>query len=139
MEFPMKFQASLSSLPKMLEYVSQELDACNYINKEQYQIELSLEEALVNIINYAYPEKPGELEILCSKKPNTFVITIKDWGIPFDPTEQQRSLQHETPVEKRKVGGLGLFFIHELMDDVSYTHDGKANILTLTKSVSQNP
>lgn len=95
------------------------------------RIKLSIEEALVNIINYAYPECDGEMEICYRKENDTkLIFEILDNGIPFDPF----SLPKPDLTEKlsdRKVGGLGMYFIRKMTEDVYYRRDGGVNILTL--------
>ena len=108
------------------------------------KIVLAIEEALANVINYAYPK--GELgsidiEILAmpavSEQINgdiTFVISDK--GAPFNPLEKQ-SVDVEQAMDDRQVGGLGIYLYQQLMDTVLYnrTDDGR-NVLTLTKHIS---
>lgn len=98
------------------------------------EIELALEEALVNIISYAYPQasEPGNAEIYCwLNQNNIFTIEIKDSGIPFD------SLEKEDPdltgsIYEREIGGLGIFLIKKFMDDVKYRREQGQNILNFT-------
>lgn len=132
----MRFQASLEFLPQMLGYVGGTLDQIECTNKERHQIELSLEEALVNIINYAYPEKRGEIEIDSRlQKGEFFEIIIKDWGVPFNPETISRVPLQNLSLEERKVGGLGVYFMYQLMDEVTYKREGDANILSLVKQL----
>jgi len=96
------------------------------------EIELALEEALVNVISYAYPDPDaaGNVEICCQMiDKGLFIIEIKDSGIPFD------SLQKDDPdltaeISERKVGGLGIFLIKQFMDDVKYRREQGHNILS---------
>lgn len=121
----------------MLTPVREKLEELSCSSKEKHQIEVSVEEALVNIINYAYPEKRGEIEILCSlPKPGLIEITIKDWGAAFNPETFVKSVEKDLPLEDRKVGGLGVYFMYQLMDQISYRREEGANILTLSKRVA---
>jgi len=95
------------------------------------RIQLSLEETLVNIINYAYPECDGEMEISYEKENDTkLIVEILDNGIPFDPLSMPRPALTAT-LSGRKVGGLGVHFIRKLTEDVRYRREENANILTL--------
>jgi len=88
---------------------------------------------LVNVINYAYPDKYGNIEITYEvKEDKRFVVEIVDWGIPFDPLSLPKP-DVEAPMEKRKVGGLGVYLIRTIMDEVNYRRDQNRNILTLAK------
>jgi anti-sigma regulatory factor (Ser/Thr protein kinase) len=93
-------------------------------------IELALEEALVNIINYAYKgRKPGDIEVSCATGEGMLVIETIDSGTPFDvlsvpPPELTLDLSERRP------GGLGVHLIKQLMDEVSYRREGDRNVLT---------
>ncbi|MDR3624023.1 MAG: ATP-binding protein [Chlamydiales bacterium] len=133
----MQFVASLEMLPSMLELINAQLKKMACTSKERHQIEVSVEEALVNVINYAYCESPGKVEIVCiSPALNQIEIVIKDWGIPFNPETFANRIQKDLSLEERKVGGLGVYFMHQLMDAVSYKREGGANILTMVKKIN---
>lgn len=97
------------------------------------QIRLACEEALVNVINYAYPGGEGTVAITCGAAPGDgIIIEIVDSGIEFDPlsiSEPDTTL----PLEQRKIGGLGIFMIRKIMSDVKYRRENGRNIFTLTK------
>lgn len=133
----LRFSASLEMLPQMLDLINQHLEKMGCTHKEHHQIEVSVEEALVNIINYAYPEKSGEVELSCrSILPNQIEITIRDWGVPFNPETLVQNIPIEAPLEERKIGGLGVYFMYQLMDSVTYKREDGANLLKMVKQVS---
>ena len=91
-----------------------------------------MEEALVNIIKYAYPDGNGDMEISCILNgQDQFVVEIADTGIPFNALSVADP-DIASGVEERKVGGLGIYFIKTLMDDVAYTREDGKNILRMT-------
>ena len=94
-------------------------------------IGVATEEALVNICNYAYQDKAGEVKVTCLlDDENRFVIEIEDRGIPFDlKVLDDPDLSHD--ISEREVGGLGVFIIKELMEDVQYRREDDKNILRL--------
>jgi len=95
------------------------------------KIELALEEALGNICNYSYSEEPGNAEVSCKQDNRRFIIEIVDSGIPFDMTSLPAP--DLTPnIEERKIGGLGIFLIKKMVDEVKYRREGNFNILKLT-------
>jgi len=98
------------------------------------EIELALEEALVNIISYAYPDADavGKVEICCWLNDQAlFIIEIKDSGIPFDALKKDDpDLSGE--IAEREVGGLGIYLIKQFMDDVKYRREQGHNILSFT-------
>ncbi len=94
------------------------------------EIELITEEAVVNICNYAYPGREGDLEIRCRREGRRFLIEIVDAGVPFDLTSLPDP-DTKAAMEERKVGGLGVFLIKRLADAVAYRRENDRNILTL--------
>ncbi len=99
----------------------------------RFQLRLAIEEAVENIIAYAYADAAEPwLEVRAERQGGSLVITLKDGGRPFNP------LEHETPnlsrpAEERPVGGLGIFLTRRMTDAVSYAYEDGCNILTLTK------
>jgi serine/threonine-protein kinase RsbW len=96
---------------------------------------LVLEEALTNIINYAYPDNlDHSIEVGLALRDGIFSIVIQDDGVPYDPT-QKADPDITKSVSDRPIGGLGIFLIRQMMDGVNYAHiDGK-NVLTLSKNI----
>lgn len=96
------------------------------------QIELVLEEILVNIINYAYPDEPGTIEIRYQRSQTSQLkLEIIDHGIPFDPLSTP-DVDTEAPLEERSIGGLGIFLIRNIAEDVAYQRQHGKNILTVS-------
>lgn len=100
-------------------------------------IELCAEEAIVNICNYAYPEGNGEVEVRCKDDDDLFVIEIVDSGIPFDVTGLAQP-DTTAPLSERQIGGLGIFFMKKMMDDVRYRRENDRNILSLVLNRRRN-
>jgi serine/threonine-protein kinase RsbW len=96
------------------------------------EIDLVIEELLVNIFNYAYPERSGDVEIVCrTDDTGRLVVDIADEGIPFNMlTREDPNL--EAGIEERRIGGLGGFFVKQLVQDIRYRREKGRNILTLT-------
>ena len=96
-------------------------------------LNLALEEAVVNVINYAYPEgTSGEVIIDAATTDIALTFTITDSGKPFDPTARQE-VDINASVEDRPVGGLGIHLVRQIMDNVRYERRGEKNVLILTK------
>lgn len=100
-------------------------------------INLAVEEALVNSISYAYKE--GERgEITLSAKYDSqlaeAVFELSDKGVQFNPVDAP-DVDTALSLEKRQIGGLGIFLVKELMDEVSYRYSDRKNILTMKKRV----
>lgn len=97
-------------------------------------INLALEEAVVNVVNYAYPEGTVgdiEMEVNADEKAITFIL--RDHGKPFDPTAA-KEVDITLPAEERQIGGLGIHLIRNYMDEVKYDYCDGQNVLTLVKN-----
>jgi serine/threonine-protein kinase RsbW len=100
-------------------------------------LNLAIEEAFTNIVNYAYTDQEQHTIGICiSRKEKALTITLTDDGKPYDPT-QKDDPDIELPAEKRQVGGLGIFLIRKIMDKVEYERIDNKNNLILTKNISK--
>jgi len=132
----MKFSADMQSLSTMLASVRKAALSAGFTEKETRKIEVAVEEALVNIIYYAYPQShKGAVEIEMNRLDEAnFQVVIKDQGRPFNPLESTKPPDLYAPAEHRSVGGLGVYLMCRLMDRVEYERKQSENILKLTKS-----
>jgi sigma-B regulation protein RsbU (phosphoserine phosphatase) len=94
-------------------------------------INLALEEAVTNVMLYAYPGQHGSVLVEFAP-PMTFTIT--DSGIPFDPTQKEEA-DISLSVEEREIGGLGIHLVRQIMDEVRYERKDDKNVLTLIKTI----
>lgn len=98
-------------------------------------LNLALEEAVANVILYAYPEgSQGTVDILTTVDNGLLTFVISDSGKPFDPTVQADA-DITLGVEERPIGGLGIYLVRQIMDTVVYERREGQNILTLTKKL----
>ena len=98
-----------------------------------FNLNLVLEEAIVNVINYAYPKEEHEFIYLsASMHEGSIVLVLTDTGKAFDPTAAPEA-DITLSADERQIGGLGIFLIRQIMNEVKYERiDGK-NILTMIK------
>ena len=108
------------------------------IEQETFPVELAVDEACTNIIQHAYSgESEKSIRILFSVSGNDLVIKIRDWGKPFDP-DSVPPPDRESELFERKLGGLGVFLIRQMMDEIRYVfYPGRYNELTMTKYLPQ--
>ena len=125
----LKMSAKLENLGRFIESVS-DCAKLGFGQEEIRKIELAAEEALVNIFRYAYPERPGDVEVNCKLDEGRFTLEIIDSGIPFDLTAIPDP-DVTGGIQEREAGGLGIFFIKKVMDEVRYRRENDQNILTL--------
>lgn len=98
-------------------------------------INLALEEAIANIIMYAYSDvKNKDIILFATHKDNELIFLITDTGIPFDPT-QVAEADTLAPLEERRVGGLGIMLIRKIMNEITYQRIDDTNQLVLKKKI----
>lgn len=109
----------------------------NNIDKEVAgDMKLAMEEAVVNVMSYAYPKEIQGMVYIEAKVEGQWVtFVISDSGKPFNPLER-KDPDITLPVKKRPIGGLGIFLVTHIMDDASYQWKDNRNILTLKKKIS---
>lgn len=101
-------------------------------------LNLVMEEALTNVIFYAYEEgSNNEILVDFYFADNQLAIKITDSGKPFDPTAKADP-DISLSVEDRPIGGLGIFLIRKIMDKVSYERVGQQNVLCMTKMLANS-
>ena len=100
-----------------------------------FNLNLVLEEAVSNVILYAYPkETQQEIVLTANKSDKNLIFVLSDTGKAFDPT-QVPDADVTLSAEERQIGGLGIFLFRQIMDEVKYQRiDGK-NTLTLIKQL----
>lgn len=99
------------------------------------QLDLALEEAVTNVIMYAYPEgETGTAELTVNVNNKQICSTLTDSGTPFNPLEQQED-NLDVSLEERKIGGLGIHLIKEIMSKVEYEYANGRNVLRMTYDV----
>lgn len=126
---------NVQEVPLMTKFVEKTAEQANLNPSDTMNLTLAIEEAVANIMKYAYPEgEVGTIEINASIHDDSLSFTIKDSGIPFDPT-QVKQADITLSAEDRKIGGLGIHLIRNIMDTVEYHHSSNQNILTLTKII----
>jgi serine/threonine-protein kinase RsbW len=130
----MLFQAKMEELEKMMMWIREQTVAAGFSLQESRKIELALEEAIVNIIHYAYHDQGGPIELSAmTSTPLKLGFVLKDRGPPFNPLMQANSEQGYRSLEETKEGGLGISVMRYFMDEVHYERKAPYNILTLIK------
>ena len=125
----------IQQITQLAEFIEQFAEQAGLDMALTMNLNLALEEAVSNVMMYAYPEgTKGQLEIEAGFENGKCTFVISDSGVPFDPTTKQDA-DISLSVEERPIGGLGIFLVKNIMDSVSYTRKGEKNVLTLTKKV----
>ena len=140
---PQKYECTLSEtlvirnnvkeVSKLSEFIKSVMENVGIEKPLDRQLQLAVEEAVVNVIDYAYPVgQEGEIEICVMSDGKTLKTVIIDSGVAFDPTAKEKP-DTTLSAEDRQIGGLGILLVREIMDSVNYERINKQNILTLTK------
>ena len=133
------FSAQFENLDKAREFVAEAALTCGLGEAAVYAAQLAVDEAFTNIIEHAYGgECLEKIECTCLVTENDLVIKLRDCGKPFNPCDVPEP-DLEAELEERDIGGLGLFFIQQLMDEVefSFTQDAdtgkQCNVIRMVK------
>jgi len=126
--------ANIDNLNKALEFINAELEQNGCPEDIQGKIEIAVEEVFMNIANYAYSPGKGNAVIFVSVNDKA-VIRFEDTGKPYNPLEKPEP-DLDKPLMEREIGGLGVFLVKKLMDNVEYTRVDNKNVLVITKKMS---
>jgi serine/threonine-protein kinase RsbW len=133
-EGELKVEGTMENLPAVLEFIAGSLRKHHVDDVKAFEIRLAVDEIATNVITHAYKSMKGNIRVACRRDNDDIVITIKDEGAPFDPTKVP--LPDLTPdLDRRKVGGLGIYFAKKVMDTVVYRHEEGSNVLMMTKMI----
>ncbi len=126
------FKADKKELDNLFEYSSKLLGILGFNNRDIIMINTALEEVFVNVCQYAY-EGTGTVEVSLSNDRTKVIFVFKDSGKPFNPLLKSDPNITATS-EEREVGGLGIFMVKKIMDNVFYEYKDGFNCLTLEKN-----
>jgi anti-sigma regulatory factor (Ser/Thr protein kinase) len=130
------FDANFDNLDEIREFVGEVARQGGFSDKEIYSIQLAADEASSNIIEHAYAGiGDGKIEIDCDISETELKIVMRDHGKSFDPsTVPEPNIKAD--LSERKIGGLGMYLMRKLMDEVSYeSFPDAGNVLTMVKRI----
>ena len=125
----------IDQVPQLESFVNEVCETLGLDMSTTMSLNLALEEAVVNVMNYAYTAGTrGNIDIEAQANDRRLKFIISDWGIPFDPTAKTE-VDTTLSAEDRPIGGLGIHLMRQIMDSINYERiDGK-NVLTLRKKL----
>ncbi len=125
--------AYLESLRDFREFIKEHCAGYPGVTDEVlYDVQLAVDEACTNIITHGYAEMdPGSVILELELEPHKLILSLTDFGHSFEP-DTAAVPDVDASIEERELGGFGLFFINQSMDEVDYrvTEDGNTMILT---------
>ena len=123
-------------VPQLTDFVTEACEAVGFDEMTTMQMNVAIEEAVVNVMNYAYPQgEHGDVTIETATNGLRLKFTIIDSGKPFDPTVQAE-VDTTLPASQRSIGGLGIHLVRQIMDSINYERVNNLNVLTLRKKLS---
>ena len=137
MQQVLNIRNDIQSLPLVNEWIEQCCEEAGLGLDWVMKFQLVIEEMVSNVIFYAYDPQQQEaaIELRFTWEAGTVSILLRDWGKPFDPTAKEDP-DITLSVEDRPIGGLGIFMVKQLMDEVRYERVGSSNLLTLQKRIN---
>ena len=136
MEKKLVIKNDISEISKLATFIGELSEDLNFTPELNFNLNLVLEEAVSNVILYAYSkEVQKEITLLANISDNNLIFVLTDSGKEFDPTKVPDA-DVTLSAEEREIGGLGIFLIRQIMDTVEYQRiDGK-NVLTMRKQLN---
>jgi anti-sigma regulatory factor (Ser/Thr protein kinase) len=102
-----------------------------------YDLQLAVDEACANVINHGYGGQAGRIDVTVEPAEEGVQVVVRDWGGAFDP-HVVHTPDVQAPLEERRLGGLGLFLMRKVMDDVSFAFDAeRGNTLRMVKRIQR--
>lgn len=127
-------KASVDEIRTATDFVNRQLTLAGCDEWFRIQIDVAIDEILGNIARFAYRQEAGSATVRFDTEndPRSVVLTFIDSGPPYDPSTAAVP-EISLPARERAIGGLGLFMVRKIMDDLSYSYRNGQNILTVGK------
>ncbi|WP_455664808.1 ATP-binding protein [Phocaeicola sp.] len=137
MEKELKIVNDIEELSYLAEFVEEICESLSLSPETTMNINLALEEAVVNVIMYAYPPlEEHNILLKATFADQQLIFLLTDNGLSFDPT-QMEDADITSSIEERPIGGLGIFLIRSIMNEVSYQRLDGQNQLTMKKNIEK--
>lgn len=129
----MSVEASTKHLAKVRNFVAKHATECGFKKQDVADIRLAVDEAYTNIIKHSYKyDENKSVDIELGYNGNEFWVSLLDTGEAFDPSNYSEPDVRQQ-IKNKKRGGVGVYLIKKLMDDVRYTNKGSTNVIRMTK------
>ena len=126
-----------AQLPKLTRFLQEFWSAAELPPAEALPFELALEEVFMNVVLHGSPAGTApRVDVSLALGDDGLTLTIEDDGVPFDPLALPAP-DLTASIAERKVGGLGVYFVRQMMDAVSYRRVGARNQLSMTRQLAR--
>ena len=128
--------AKVENVEVVTAFVKEELKLLNCSSKVLMQIEVAIDELFSNIAYYAYENSNGKatVRVEISNDPLAVIITFIDDGTPYDPLKK-KDPNTLLSADERQAGGLGIYLVKKMMDEIVYEYKEGKNILSIKKHI----
>lgn len=126
----LQMEASCEKLDELLMHLRTDMEQKGCPADKQTTLEICAEEIFVNIASYAYGEETGNVRITEEVTDSSILLCFQDQGIPYDPLSKEEPDINLT-AQERPIGGLGIYMVKNMMDEVSYEYKDGYNCLTM--------
>jgi anti-sigma regulatory factor (Ser/Thr protein kinase) len=127
-------RGNLADVPRIIDFVVGWMHS-NKLKKLSFYVETAVDEAVTNVFTHGYAGNGGYISVRCQITGNEVEIIINDNGIQFDPAKVPLP-DLSSDLQDRRVGGLGIYIMRQMMDAVEYNFDAiSGNELTLRKKI----
>ena len=130
--FALTIGSEISEIPLVSARLEDAMGANGFGPEEILDTQLAVEEVITNIIVHGYKETGKEIHLSCRFTAHGIVIQVTDSAPAFDPLSLPDP-ELDGDIEDRKIGGLGIYLVRQVMDTISYRHENGKNVLTLEK------
>lgn len=127
-------EAKIDNVETVTNFINEVLEENDASIKAQTQIDVVIDELFSNIAFYAYPDGVGLATVTIDIVDENAVITFIDSGMPYNPLEN-KDPDITLSAQERTEGGLGIFMVKKMMDNIYYKHEDNKNMLTIEKKI----
>jgi len=126
------FPRRVESLDDLFLFLDEVLHANEVAEAILFNVKLCIEELFVNMVRYQ-PNSREPVLVRLELDQEKLIITLIDRDVDFFDVSRPRDVNTQAPLEERRPGGLGIFLVHRLMDDVTYTYENQISTIRLIK------
>ena len=134
--FEMTIESDSSRIPSISASLEEVMHTHGFSSEDILDTQLAVEEIITNIINHGYKNAGGKIVIYCRINVNQAEVRIRDDAPRFDPLSLPEP-ELDGTIENRKIGGLGIFLVRQVMDEISYRYENGQNILVMIKKKTE--
>lgn len=131
-----QFPIVIEELAHFLSWNKEHIQSAKLSSLTFFELEVALEEVFVNVVGYSGLTSRDVLKEELHISGHSICFILEDQGLAFNPLDNIPKVDKHQAAKERKIGGLGIFLVNEIMDQISYERRGSYNRLTLIKHLN---